>query len=574
MTEELIGRIIRIARNGSVAELHALCGNDPGLANIASASGLTPLAAAALGGRLENVIWLVEHGARVDQVAAQGATPLHYAVSQGDARVVKCLLQHGANSNRCMDDYPGLTPLCLAGKMGLQEVVEALLDAGADIDRESRDGSFPLVCSVCGGSLAVVKILIKRGADLNKRHGGLTARDMAVRLGHAEMVGYIDFTPKVPGKVDGKEFVEAVCEQRPRNAGDLLIGCAGDECDWLELKASFYVSPSDPDLSKAEVIATAAKEGIPPEEFLNRLNLGRIARAIIALHNTRGGVVLVGVSPDAAHRPIPLGENDPDSLLRTRGLNDYVEHACSRLNKIPFAMSYKKRGAIVQGKMLRELYAARIVRYRGHDVVALIVSPAAGDNVCVTKVLGEQPSFVALRRTPYGDIESKPITNFAEKDAFVAEMHAVRAHTDLLERMKSHGIYVGGGRYYDSWPGARERFFIGFLRMDGKTSNKEMLKDIVLYLLTLFVGFAVSRVLGTRIPYAITQWLGLVLLPAPLIRRARDLGWGWQSVLVLIGMFALAASLFGAVCALAVVGGITLFVMAVRPGRGNCSEER
>ena len=145
MTEELIGRIIRIARNGSVAELHALCGNDPGLANIASASGLTPLAAAALGGRLENVIWLVEHGARVDQVAAQGATPLHYAVSQGDARVVKCLLQHGANSNRCMDDYPGLTPLCLAGKMGLQEVVEALLDAGADIDRESRDGSFPLV---------------------------------------------------------------------------------------------------------------------------------------------------------------------------------------------------------------------------------------------------------------------------------------------------------------------------------------------------------------------------------------------------------------------------------------------
>ena len=571
MEEELIDRIVHMSERGNASDLSALCRDDPTIVNSVAKSGLTPLMASAWGGKIDNAIYLVEHGAKLDSVSEKGATALHYAVLRGHWQIAKYLLQQGANANQCVNGYPGLTPLCLACQKGFETVVEVLLDAGADMDRESRDGSFPLFSAVRGGSLPVVKILIKRGADLNKRNNGQTARDAALRSGRGDIVGYIDFSPKVPRRVDGKEFVEAVCAQRERKAGDILVDCAKDECDWLELKASFYVSASDPDLEKRETVAEAERMRVSPRALLDQENLGRIAKSIIALHNTRGGVVLVGVSPDAAHRHVPLESNDPDGILERGGLNDYVKRACDRLNKIPIVLSKKKRGAVVSGVSLAEMYVARLLKFKGCNIVALVVAPALGDNIGITKVLDEHPSCVAYRRTSLGDNESRQITTLEEKNEFVAAMYKARANTDLLELMKLHDIDPSGGRYFDLWPGARERFFVGFLRMDGRTSNKEMLKDVFLFALILGAGFAFGEVLRMKVLFPIVQCFGMVLMFAPLVRRTRDLGWPLGMALVPMIMWIVVEachSVWVGILA-AVIGIVLLSVMAVKPGRKN-----
>ena len=150
-------------------------------------------------------------------------------------------------------------------------------------------------------------------------------------------------------------------------------------------------------------------------------------------------------------------------------------------------------------------------------------------------------------------------------------MYKSRANTDLLEWMESHGIYVGGGRYFDSWPGARKRYFIGFLRMDGRTSNKEMLKDVFLFALILGAGFAFGEVLRMKVLFPIVQCFGMVLMFAPLVRRTRDLGWPLGMALVPMIMWIVAEACHSArVGILAAVAGIVLLsVMAVKPGRKN-----
>ena len=42
--------------------------------------------------------------------------------------------------------------------------------------------------------------------------------------------------------MNGYAFVKEVIEFSRENAVDILMSKAIDECDWLELKASFYVS--------------------------------------------------------------------------------------------------------------------------------------------------------------------------------------------------------------------------------------------------------------------------------------------------------------------------------------------
>eukprot|EP00953_Heterococcus_sp_UTEX-ZZ885_P001301 1214-Heterococcus_DN1.PRE.1 len=77
--------------------------------------------------------------------------------------LVKQLLQAGANPNsrnHC-EWSEGWLPLMLTSS---PEVAELLLDNGADITREADDGMIAIIAACARGKLAVVKILLKRGA--------------------------------------------------------------------------------------------------------------------------------------------------------------------------------------------------------------------------------------------------------------------------------------------------------------------------------------------------------------------------------------------------------------------------
>lgn len=84
--------------------------------------GNTPLDAAAVGGKLEEVEALLDGGADPNIQCEHGCTPLYDAVGQGHADVVRMLLRRGANPE-IRSDF-GDTPRERAVKKGLTKIVE------------------------------------------------------------------------------------------------------------------------------------------------------------------------------------------------------------------------------------------------------------------------------------------------------------------------------------------------------------------------------------------------------------------------------------------------------------------
>jgi ankyrin repeat protein len=107
----------------------------------------TPLSQAAWANRTEAARWLMDHGARVNQVSHHdGYTPLHWAASSegADDALVKLLLQRGGDPNAeggthidAFMDVPQ-TPLMLARRRGETPILKTLLSAGATNETPDR----------------------------------------------------------------------------------------------------------------------------------------------------------------------------------------------------------------------------------------------------------------------------------------------------------------------------------------------------------------------------------------------------------------------------------------------------
>jgi uncharacterized protein len=63
----------------------------------------------------------------------------------------------------------GDQPLHIAAIWGDTEMIEAFLDAGADIDSEGEELFTPLHCAIEQEKIAAAKLLIARGANLQKK---------------------------------------------------------------------------------------------------------------------------------------------------------------------------------------------------------------------------------------------------------------------------------------------------------------------------------------------------------------------------------------------------------------------
>lgn len=96
----------------------------------------------------------------------EGDTPLHFAVKYGQKEAIKILVGLGARINE--KNKSGSTPLIDAVTESKQEdVVALLLDLGAKIDSRSKAGKTALDWAAFDGNLALVKLLLNRGAIPN-----------------------------------------------------------------------------------------------------------------------------------------------------------------------------------------------------------------------------------------------------------------------------------------------------------------------------------------------------------------------------------------------------------------------
>ena len=142
---------------------------------------------AALHGRANMLIRLLDEGVDVDFKSDYGTTALIYAMLQGSTECVRVLVERGANTE--VRDGSGSTPLILAATHTRSECARLLLDGGADKNAKDNYGQTALICSALDGRTECVRLLVRAGADTEAMASeGNTALIYASVNGHTECV--------------------------------------------------------------------------------------------------------------------------------------------------------------------------------------------------------------------------------------------------------------------------------------------------------------------------------------------------------------------------------------------------
>lgn len=154
-------------------------------------SGKTPLDRAFGSGHMALAEMMLRQ-VRDDENGLERKTPpMHRAAYLGLTEAVQSLLRIGTDPSQ-LDDLSE-TPLHKAVREGHTKTVEALLET-CNVNAESNMGMTPLHWACVTGNVEIVELLLKHGADPNKRDeciDGMTASDMAVSLGYTEIADAI-----------------------------------------------------------------------------------------------------------------------------------------------------------------------------------------------------------------------------------------------------------------------------------------------------------------------------------------------------------------------------------------------
>ena len=158
-----------------------------------------PLARAAAMGRLDLVELLVAAGADPNGRNAYGDTAFVVADNASlkgasDARIREIrmfLLGHGTDPN--LPNQFNATPTAGAAASGDLDMLAYCVSRGGQINPPGDSAIFPpLMAAAQFGQLPAVDWLLDHGADPRQTFQGKTARDMAVKGGHAAIVARLD----------------------------------------------------------------------------------------------------------------------------------------------------------------------------------------------------------------------------------------------------------------------------------------------------------------------------------------------------------------------------------------------
>jgi ankyrin repeat protein len=203
---------IEAVKASDLEAVTALLDASPELVQARPDDGASPLMTAAYQGADDVVTLLCERGLELDvfeattlgdvarlsllviadanQVRAyspDGWTPLHLACYFGQAQAAGLLLARGADRNAVSTNPTQNTPLhaAIAGAQD-HEIIERLLAQGADVNAVDGDGVTPLHLAASRGDVALIDLLLARGAEVVKMKDGRTPEDLATERGHPE----------------------------------------------------------------------------------------------------------------------------------------------------------------------------------------------------------------------------------------------------------------------------------------------------------------------------------------------------------------------------------------------------
>jgi ankyrin repeat protein len=112
---------------------------------------------------------LLRAGARVDARTREGVTALQLAATNGSAALIDRLLKAGADVNAGLTPS-GDTVLMLAARTGKSDAIRVLVEGGADVNaHESWGGTTALMWAAAERHADAAKALIAAGADVNAR---------------------------------------------------------------------------------------------------------------------------------------------------------------------------------------------------------------------------------------------------------------------------------------------------------------------------------------------------------------------------------------------------------------------
>jgi ankyrin repeat protein len=126
---------------------------------------------------------------------ATGRSALHIVTERRDIVWLRYLTAKGADVN--MRDDKGVTPLQLATSLGWIEGVDFFVERKANLDQSDDTGETPLISAVHRRDAAMMRILLRGGADPDRAdNSGRSTRDYAKLDKAGQLLGVIEANAK------------------------------------------------------------------------------------------------------------------------------------------------------------------------------------------------------------------------------------------------------------------------------------------------------------------------------------------------------------------------------------------
>jgi ankyrin repeat protein len=233
-----------LTRNAKLVDELLKLGADP---NKARPDGKGPLFGAVRVGEEKIVQTLLKGGAEVDAtlsmehngVAVGGCTALYIAALFGHLPSCKVLVSNSASIDAAND--LGYTPLMAAIEGDHEEVIDFFLKSGSNVNPEvinemeveGLGGAFPLYTATRKENLAVVKQLLKRGADVNRSApNGWTSLKSAAQQGNFEIVKVLLDAGADPNIADDTNYTP------------LMNAVSGEHEEIVKILLKFHADPN------------------------------------------------------------------------------------------------------------------------------------------------------------------------------------------------------------------------------------------------------------------------------------------------------------------------------------------